>query len=117
MKRGNVGGSPWKSPHGVVMPGIDGHGVKTKPARLARYPDAWCPGASCAQLTMAPATLQLFFKLSPPAAFAIAYQDVLFWGRVPEELVISSLLAWTAAALLSGLAVFRRYSPAFAEEV
>ena len=68
-------------------------------------------------VTMAPATLQLFFKLSPPSAFAIAYQDVLFWGRVPEGLVLSTLLGWTAAALLGGLAVFRRYSPAFAEEV
>jgi ABC-type polysaccharide/polyol phosphate export permease len=68
-------------------------------------------------VTMAPATLQLFFKLSPPAAFAIAYQDVLFRGRVPEELVLSTLLVWTAAALLGGHAIFRRYSPAFAEEV
>jgi ABC-2 type transport system permease protein len=68
-------------------------------------------------VSMAPPTLQLFFKLSPPAAFAIAYQDILFWGRVPEELVLSTLLAWTVAALLGGHAVFRRYSPAFAEEV
>jgi lipopolysaccharide transport system permease protein len=68
-------------------------------------------------VTMVPATLQPFFKLSPLAAFAIAYQDVLFWGRVPEGLVLLTLLAWTAAALLGGLAVFRRYSPAFAEEV
>ena len=42
-------------------------------------------------VAMAPRELQLFFKLSPLAAFAIAYQDVLFWGRVPEEMVLSTL--------------------------
>jgi len=68
-------------------------------------------------VTMAPAKLQLFFKLSPLAAFAIAYQDVLFWGRVPEELVASTLLGWTIAALLGGQVLFRRHSPTFAEEV
>jgi lipopolysaccharide transport system permease protein len=68
-------------------------------------------------VTMAPPMLQLFFKLSPLAAFAIAYQDVLFWGRMPEELVLSTLLGWTAAALVGGYALFRRYTPAFAEEV
>jgi lipopolysaccharide transport system permease protein len=68
-------------------------------------------------VTMAPAKFQFFFKLSPPAAFAIAYQDVLFWGRVPEELVLSTLFGWTVAALLGGHALFGRYSPAFAEEV
>lgn len=67
--------------------------------------------------SMAPAGLQGLFKASPLAAFAMAYQDVLFWGRVPEGLVVSSLLGWTAAALLGGQAVFRWYSPAFAEEV
>jgi hypothetical protein len=36
-------------------------------------------------VTMAPATLQLFFKLSPPAAFAIAFQDVLFWAGCPKS--------------------------------
>jgi homopolymeric O-antigen transport system permease protein len=67
--------------------------------------------------SMAPPPLQLFFKLSPLAAFAIAYQDVLFWGRVPEALVLSTVLGWTVAALLGGLALFRRFSPVFAEVV
>lgn len=67
--------------------------------------------------TMAPEKLQLFFKLSPPAAFAIAYQDVLFWGRLPEELVLATLLGGTFAALLGGYALFHRFSPAFAEQV
>lgn len=68
-------------------------------------------------VSMAPASLQFFFKLSPLAAFAIAYQDVLFWGRVPEALVLATVLGWTGAALLGGYALFHRFSPAFAEVV
>lgn len=68
-------------------------------------------------VAMAPAQLQLFFKTSPLAAFALAYQDVLFWGRVPEGLVILTLLAWTVVVVLGGYAFFRRHSPAFAERV
>ncbi len=67
--------------------------------------------------SMAPPVLQAFFKLSPLAAFAIAYQDVLFWGRVPEGFVLSTVFGCTVVALLVGHALFRRYSPAFAEEV
>jgi len=67
--------------------------------------------------TMAPARLQGLFKASPLAAFAIAYQDVLFWGRVPEALVVFTVLGWTAALLLLGHGVFRLRSVVFAEEV
>lgn len=68
-------------------------------------------------VTMAPRELQVFFKLSPMAAFAIAYQDVLFWGRMPESLVLITVIGSTALALGAGVAVFRRHSSAFAEEV
>jgi ABC-type polysaccharide/polyol phosphate export permease len=68
-------------------------------------------------VTMAPAQLQGFFKLSPLAAFATMYQDVLFWGRLPEGLVASTGLGWTVAALLGGHALFRRFSGNLAEEV
>jgi ABC-2 type transport system permease protein len=68
-------------------------------------------------VTMAPAQLQVFFKLSPLAAFAMTYQDVLFWGRLPEGVVAAAVLGWTAAALLGGYALFRRFSGNLAEEV
>lgn len=68
-------------------------------------------------VAMAPATMQLFFKASPLAAFAIAYQDVLFWQRAPEPIVLATLLASPLLALAVGLAVFRRLSPGFAEQV
>ena len=67
--------------------------------------------------SMAPPKLQILFHLSPLAAFAIAYQDVLFWGKVPEASLFATLLGWTAAALLGGYVIFRRFSPGFAEEV
>ncbi|MGH7263837.1 MAG: ABC transporter permease [Candidatus Rokuibacteriota bacterium] len=68
-------------------------------------------------MTMAPDGLQLFFQLSPLAALAVAYQDVLFWGVLPPASVVFTILAWTFGLLLIGHAVFRRGSPAFAEEV
>lgn len=67
--------------------------------------------------TMAPSDLRIFFKASPLAAFAMAYQDVLFWGRLPEPMVLSTLVIWTPAVLLLGHMIFRWYSPTFAEEV
>jgi len=67
--------------------------------------------------SMAPPKLQALFGVSPLAAFAIAYQDVLFWGRVPPSSLLAVLLGWTAVALLGGYAIFRRFSPGFAEEV
>jgi lipopolysaccharide transport system permease protein len=66
---------------------------------------------------MAPPTVRRFFAASPLAAFATAYQDVLFWGRTPDSLVLSTLVASTLATLFLGHAVFRWYSPTFAEEV
>jgi ABC-type polysaccharide/polyol phosphate export permease len=54
--------------------------------------------------------------LSPLAAFATMYQDILFWGRLPEGLVTATVLGWTAAALLGGHALFRRFSGNLAEE-
>jgi ABC-2 type transport system permease protein len=66
---------------------------------------------------MAPARLQMAIKLSPLAAFALAYQDLLFWGRLPEAPVLLGVLAAPVVSLGLGVAVFRRVSPAFAEEV
>jgi lipopolysaccharide transport system permease protein len=67
--------------------------------------------------SMAPAELQLFFKASPLAAFTTSYQDLLFWGQVPDLLRLVTIVAWTMAALLVGVGIFRWYSPAFTEEV
>jgi hypothetical protein len=57
---------------------------------------------------MAPPALQAFFHVSPPAAFAIAYQDLLYWHRLPEASLVLMLLAATVASVLLGRAIFRR---------
>ena len=66
---------------------------------------------------MAPHPLQVWFRLSPLAGFAIAYQDLLVNHRLPSGEVVVTLLFWTVAALLLGHAVFRRLSASFAEAV
>ena len=95
------------------------HGVlpgRRSPDRSGRNP-ALLADADHLSRDHGPAQLQGFFKLSPLAAFATMYQDVLFWGRLPEGLVASTGLGWTVAALLGGHALFRRFSGNLAEEV
>jgi lipopolysaccharide transport system permease protein len=66
---------------------------------------------------MAPHPLQVWFRLSPLAGFAVAYQDLLVHHRLPSGEVFVTLIFWTVAALLLGHAVFRRLSASFAEAV
>lgn len=66
---------------------------------------------------MVPGVWRSALALSPPAAFAAAYQDVLFWGRVPAWTTAASTLVSTVAAVALGLVVFRTMSPAFVERV
>jgi ABC-type polysaccharide/polyol phosphate export permease len=68
-------------------------------------------------VAMAPAGLQWLFTVSPLAAFARAYQDVLFWGRLPESAALVGVLAWPLLALAAGHAIFRRHRAQFAQEV
>jgi ABC-2 type transport system permease protein len=66
---------------------------------------------------MAPHALQVWFRASPLAGFTICYQDLLVHHRLPEVGLLSTLVLWTAAALLVGHAVFRRLGRSFAEAV
>jgi len=66
---------------------------------------------------MAPHALQIWFRASPLAGFTICYQDLLVHHRLPEVGLLSTLVLWTAAALLVGHAVFRRLGRSFAEAV
>jgi lipopolysaccharide transport system permease protein len=68
-------------------------------------------------VSMVPAPLAPFFAVSPLAAFAAAYQDVLFWGRPPALGTGLTILGSAALAFAGGHAFFRRLSPGFAEEV
>ncbi|PYM54556.1 MAG: ABC transporter permease [Candidatus Rokuibacteriota bacterium] len=68
-------------------------------------------------IAMVPHRLQPLFKTAPLSAFAIAYQDVLVGGRVPDGLVLVAVCAWPVVALAGGHAFFRRHSLTFAEQV
>jgi lipopolysaccharide transport system permease protein len=67
--------------------------------------------------SMAPAPLQHLFLFSPPAAFASAYQDLLFWGRLPDPPVAAAVLLSPVLALAIGHRIFRAYRTTFAEDV
>jgi len=68
-------------------------------------------------ISMAPHWLQQALRTSPLAAFALAYQDLLFWGRVPDLPVLAMLIVAPPALLAVGLAVFRRFSSSFSEAI
>jgi ABC-type polysaccharide/polyol phosphate export permease len=68
-------------------------------------------------MDMVPGAWRRVLTLSPPAAFAAAYQDVLFWGRVPAWTTAAATLVATVAAFGVGLAVFKAMSPTFVERV
>jgi len=68
-------------------------------------------------ITMVPTQFQGLMKLSPLASFAVSYQEILFWGRIPEMLVLGSIISWSLAVFFLGYLVFKWYDPAFAELV
>jgi ABC-type polysaccharide/polyol phosphate export permease len=68
-------------------------------------------------ITMVPPQYQVLMKLSPLASFAVGYQDILFWGRVPEMLVAGSILCWSTAVFFFGSLLFNWYEPQLAELV
>ena len=66
---------------------------------------------------MVPAALRHWIILSPPALFAIAYQDILLRAQLPGWSLLVSMIGWTFATVGLGTLVFRRLSPRMAEEV
>jgi ABC-type polysaccharide/polyol phosphate export permease len=66
---------------------------------------------------MVPGFWRSALTLSPPAAFASAYQDVLFWGRVPAWSTAASTLVSAVPPAGLGLVVFKAMSPTFVERV
>jgi lipopolysaccharide transport system permease protein len=68
-------------------------------------------------LSMAPGALQQLLLLSPPAAFTVAYQEILVWGRLPSLRVLAVLAVATLASLLLGRLMFARRQVHFAEEI
>jgi lipopolysaccharide transport system permease protein len=68
-------------------------------------------------ITMVPTNYQSLMTLSPLASFTVGYQDILFWGRIPDLLVAGSILCWSFAVFFFGYLLFKWYDPALAELV
>jgi len=64
------------------------------------------------------ATLQLLVQaLNPLAALIVSYRHVFYYGDIPNLSLMAVTAAEAGLMLLVGSIVFRRLSPAFAEEV
>lgn len=68
-------------------------------------------------ITMVPNQFQWLMKISPLTAFAVSYQDILFWGRIPDLIIMGTVLCWSTAIFFGGYLLFKWYDPAFAELV
>lgn len=67
--------------------------------------------------SIAPEPMRNLFLWSPPAAFASAYQDLLFFGRLPHPAVAATVSLSPIVALYIGHRIFRSYRATFAEDV
>lgn len=57
------------------------------------------------------------YKLNPMTAFVEAYRDLLYDLRFPAVGDVCVIVAWSAAALVGGIALFRKLEPRLAEEL
>jgi ABC-2 type transport system permease protein len=56
-------------------------------------------------------------KANPLTALVLSYRDVLYFGHPPSPILLAYSALVSAATLLLGYALFKRYEPNFAEEV
>lgn len=68
-------------------------------------------------ISMVPARLQPIIKVNPLTAFITAYQDIIYWGRLPGADMLISMLLWTCFSLGVGYGLFRRRRRGFVEEL
>jgi ABC-type polysaccharide/polyol phosphate export permease len=62
-------------------------------------------------------TLRAMLRLNPMTSFVVAYQDVLFFGRLPNLSDTILIVAWSAASLILGFFVFERLRDTLAEAI
>jgi homopolymeric O-antigen transport system permease protein len=66
-------------------------------------------------LSLVPESLRPWALMNPLAILVTAFQDVLYFNRVPNGLPLLGLLACACVLLSIGAAMFNRYKQAFAE--
>ena len=64
-----------------------------------------------------PRGLRALLRVNPMTPFVVAYQDVLFFGRMPNPSDVVLILAYSAASLLLGFFVFERLRDTLAEAI
>ena len=68
-------------------------------------------------LSQVPKKLQILIMLNPLTAFITSYQDIVYWGKLPNMSMVLSMLLWTIFSLSLGYLVFRHRQFSFAEEL
>lgn len=61
--------------------------------------------------------VQTFLKLNPLTALVLCYRDVLYFGRMPNPNLLGYAAFVSIVTFVGAYALFKRYEPAFAEEV
>jgi ABC-type polysaccharide/polyol phosphate export permease len=61
--------------------------------------------------------LRALLRINPMTPFVVAYQDVLFFGRLPNPSDTFLMLAYATASLLTGFFVFERLRDTLAEAI
>jgi lipopolysaccharide transport system permease protein len=68
-------------------------------------------------IEMLPESLRWLAAVNPLVPFIAALRTVLLDGRAPETVELAGIVFWLVAVLGSGIWIFARYAPVFAEEV
>ena len=55
--------------------------------------------------------------LSPMSPFVLAYQQIVYYGRVPDPAVCAVAAAYAAIAFVGGFALFTRLQHEFVEQI
>jgi len=61
--------------------------------------------------------LRAMLRVNPMTPFVVAYQDVLFFGRIPNVSDVVLILAYSAGSLYLGMTVFDRLRDTLAEAI
>lgn len=61
--------------------------------------------------------LRALLRLNPMTPFVVAYQDVLYWGRLPRISDAFLMLAYALASIALGMTVFERLRDTLAEAI
>lgn len=65
----------------------------------------------------APAIISTLIKYNPLGIIITCYRDVLYWGNTPHILSLLAVIGGSLITCIIGLAIFRKLSKGFAEEV